>query len=550
MKSELIKLFDQAARQLIDDGRIRSIPIPEPQVTIPKERKFGDYATNLAMILGKKAGMPPREMAALLVEQIGDGGGMVLRCEIAGPGFVNVFVDQAGMFRILRRIEQEGDRFGRSDVGRKTRIQVEFVSANPTGPLHVGHGRNAIYGDTLARLLDAAGYEVQKEYYVNDAGLQIATLGRSTFLRYRQLLGDDVTMPEGHYVGDYLIDVATSLRAERGDDLTEQDIPQIALFAADKILNSIRSDLETVGVTFDNWFSEKSLHNENRIDQTLQWLQEKKLAYEKDGALWFATEQYGDDKDRVLVKSDGEKTYFAADVAYHADKYERGFDQVINVWGADHHGYIPRMKAAVQALGRTPDDLDILLIQLVTLTRKGEVQQMSTRAGAFVTLAELGREVGSDALRYFYLMRRHDAQLEFDIDLAREQTNKNPVFYVQYMHARICSIFAKAEQEKLAQPRFDDVDVAKLEVAEEKELVRHLAEFPQVVVRAAQHREPHWLIGYLYELANQFHYYYHQNRVICDDVDLTAARLLLCRAARQVLQNGLAMAGIGAPKTM
>lgn len=551
MKSQLALLIKQAAQNLIHQGVIPAeTQLPDIRISIPKERKFGDYSSNLAMILAKKAGMPPRDIAAKLIEILGDGEGIISRAEIAGPGFINFFVDPAGMFDVLKKIEAMGDDYGKSDAGGGRKVQVEFVSANPTGPLHVGHGRNAVYGDTLAAIMNAAGYDTYKEYYINDAGFQIQTLGKSTFLRYRELLDEKIDIPEGYYVGDYLVGVAEKLREEKGDDLAEEDVPEIALFAAEVILGMIRNDCANVGVLFDNWFSEKTLHDAGRISQTLENLKQEKTAYDKDGALWFNTTQYGDDKDRVLIKSDGQKTYFAADVAYHADKYERGFDMAINVWGADHHGYIPRMKAAVMAMGKDPDDLDILLIQLVTLTRGGEVQQMSTRSGQFVPLSELAGEVGKDALRYFYLMRRHDAQLEFDIDLALEQSNKNPVFYVQYMHARVCSIFAKAEKMEVVVPSAEDAALSRLEQPEEKELARHLAEFPRLIADSARYREPHRLIGYMHELATKFHHYYHHNRVISEDSELTGARLVLCKTARQVLKNALTLAGINAPVTM
>ena len=551
MKNQLILLFQKTAEKLVDQGIIpQETQLPDIQISIPKERKFGDYSLNLAMILAKKVGLPPRELAAKLIELLGDGDGMIAEVEIAGPGFINVFINPAGMFEVLKKIDSQGDDYGKTNAGRGRKVQVEFVSANPTGPLHVGHGRNAVYGDTLTAIMQAAGYDTYKEYYINDAGFQILTLGKSTFLRYRELLGEKIEIPKGYYVGDYLVEVANRLRDKKGDGLTEEDVPDIAFFAANEILGMIREDCANVGVLFDNWFSETTLHESNRIDQTLEKLKREKLAYEKEGALWFETTRYGDDKDRVLVKSDAQKTYFAADVAYHADKFDRGFDLAINVWGADHHGYIPRMKAAVTAMGRDPEDLDILLIQLVTLTRGGEVQQMSTRSGQFVPLSELVQEVGKDALRYFYLMRRHDAQLEFDIDLALEQSNKNPVFYVQYMHARICSIFAKAEKLSIEVPGANEADLSKLGLPEEMELARHLAEFPQMVVNAAIHREPHRLIGYMYDLATMFHHYYHHNRVISDDPAQTGARLALCKTARQVLKNALSLAGINAPVTM
>lgn len=551
MKEELAKIIQQALVGLVDEKKVTlEMDIPLPQIGIPKERKFGDYSCNIAMILSPKANMAPRDFAQMLIRELGDGGGLIKKAEVAGPGFVNVFINQSGMLDILKKIADQGDDFGRTEFGNGKKVQIEFISANPTGPLHVGHGRNAVFGDTLAKIMGAAGFDVQKEYYVNDSGLQIQKLGRSTYVRYQKLLGQTMEMPEEHYIGDYVIDLAKELRAEKGDTLTEDDIPQIALYSAGKILDSIKEDCAKCGVIFDNWFSEKSLHDSDTINKTMKWLKEKGIGYEEDGALWFRTRPYGDDKDRVLVKSDGEKTYFAADVAYHANKYDRGFDLVINVWGADHHGYINRMKAAVEALGREREDLDILMIQLVTLIRDGVEQQMSTRAGKFVTLRQLLDEVGKDAIRYFYLMRRHDAQLEFDIDLALEQSNKNPVFYAQYMHARICSIFAKAENEKVKVVNADQADLSLLSLAEERELARHLAEFPQVVTRAAQHKEPHRLISYIHELASKFHHYYHHNRVISDDEKLTGARLVLCGACRQVLNNALGLAGIEAPQHM
>lgn len=550
MKEKLAKLIESAAVQLKIEGFLPDIEIPIPQVSIPKERKFGDYSTNFALGLSKPSKLNPKDVAGALIEKLIAHDELIAECEIAGPGFINIFINHEGMFKVLKKIEDQGDDFGTTHIGDGIRVQVEFVSANPTGPLHIGHGRGAVFGDTLARILTAAGFKVEKEYYLNDAGVQMSILGRSTFMRYRQLLGDKVEIPEGHYVGDYLVAVAEALQKEKGDDLTESDLPAISDFAAKYILDSIKTDCEKIRVVFDNWFSEQTLHDSGTIARTLRILKDKGIAYDKDGALWFATTRYGDDKDRVLIKSDGQMTYFAADVAYHANKFYRGFDKVVNVWGADHHGYIARMKAAVQAEGRSADDLDIMLIQLVTLTRSGEVQQMSTRSGKFITLRELSEEVGADALRYFFLMRRHDAQLEFDIDLAMEQSNKNPVFYCQYMHARICSLIAKAKDQYIPIAKFDDIDLALFEVAEEKELARHLADFQEVVNAAAKNREPHRLIHYIFELANQFHYYYHHNRVITEEPKLTAARLALCVAAKQVLKNALSLAGIQAPETM
>jgi len=551
MKKELAGIIQRAVVELVAKEKLAvDDNIPLPSIESPKERRFGDYSTNIAMILAKKAKMAPRYLAAMVIEELGDGGGLIKKAEVAGPGFVNIFINQTGMLDVLKKIESAGDDFGKTDFGQGKKVQIEFISANPTGPLHVGHGRNAIFGDTLAKIMKAAGFDVQKEYYVNDAGLQIQKLGRSTYLRYRELLGDKIEIPEEHYVGDYIIDVAKELLKQKGDDLTEKDIPDIALYSAEKILDSIKRDCEKSGVVFDNWFLEKSLHDSGIIDKTLAWLKKKEIGYDENGAFWFKTEPYGDDKNRVLVKSDGQKTYFAADVAYHADKYNRGFDLVINVWGADHHGYIGRMKAAVLALGREKDDLDILLIQLVTLIKDGKVRQMSTRSGKFITLRQLLDDVGRDALRYFYLMRRHDAQLEFDVDLAVEQSNKNPVFYAQYMHARICSIFQKAEKEKVDISGIGRADFSLLKLPEERELARHLMEFPRLVAKAAEFREPHRLISYIHTLASMFHHYYHHNRVISKESDLTLARLALCSGCRQVLNNALGLAGITAPMVM
>ncbi len=551
MKKELAGIIQRAVVELVAKEKLAvDDNIPLPSIESPKERRFGDYSTNIAMILAKKAKMAPRYLAAMVIEELGDGGGLIKKAEVAGPGFVNIFINQTGMLDVLKKIESAGDDFGKTDFGQGKKVQIEFISANPTGPLHVGHGRNAIFGDTLAKIMKAAGFDVQKEYYVNDAGLQIQKLGRSTYLRYRELLGDKIEIPEEHYVGDYIIDVAKELLKQKGDDLTEKDIPDIALYSAEKILDSIKRDCEKSGVVFDNWFLEKSLHDSGIIDKTLAWLKKKEIGYDENGAFWFKTEPYGDDKNRVLVKSDGQKTYFAADVAYHADKYNRGFDLVINVWGADHHGYIGRMKAAVLALGREKDDLDILLIQLVTLIKDGKVRQMSTRSGKFITLRQLLDDGGRDALRYFYLMRRHDAQLEFDVDLAVEQSNKNPVFYAQYMHARICSIFQKAEKEKVDISGIGRADFSLLKLPEERELARHLMEFPRLVAKAAEFREPHRLISYIHTLASMFHHYYHHNRVISKESDLTLARLALCSGCRQVLNNALGLAGITAPMVM
>ncbi len=550
MKDQLAAKIGEALARAAAEWGVDA-PVPDVQLTIPKHADHGDYATNVAMMFAKVAGKNPREIATKLVEQLGYAGGLVRRCDIAGPGFINFFVNTASVFDVVRRIEAEGASFGRTAVGVGRRVLVEFVSANPTGPLHIGHGRGAVVGDALASLLDAAGFAVEREYYVNDAGLQIQTLGRSTYLRYRQLI-DGVTGPleQGLYQGDYMIDHARALRAERGDGVTEADIPEISLWTGARILREILDDLAALGVRFDRCFSEKTLYDAGTVDRALQTLRDGGFAFDEEGALWLDTVRFGDEKNRVLVKSNGEKTYLAGDVAYHANKIDRGFDELIDIWGADHHGYVARMKAAIAALGRDPNALSVLLIQMVSLMRGGERVSMSTRAGEFYTLQELREEVGRDSTRWFFLMRRYDAQLDFDVDLAKERSNKNPVFYVQYMHARICSIFAKAAEAGVSIPRAADVDFAKLTAPEEVEIAQRLAELPNVVTQSALAREPHRLTVYLSELAGLFHPYYFQHRILTDDAALTAARLALCAAVKQATANALAILGINAPETM
>ncbi|MCZ7586913.1 MAG: arginine--tRNA ligase [Deltaproteobacteria bacterium] len=550
MKEKLTGIIKSALGELAAEGLVPGGGA-EPQLSIPKHEGHGDYATNVALSLAKSAGKPPRAIAEALAEKIGDGGGLLSRVEIAGPGFLNFFLRKAGLFDVVKRIEEQGDAFGRVDAGAGRRVLVEFVSANPTGPLHVGHGRGAVQGDALASVLAAAGYAVAREYYVNDAGVQIQNLGRSTFLRYRQLIeGRDEPLPEGLYQGDYIRDHARALREERGDGVTEDDVPEISQWTAQRILAEIDGDLGALGVRFDGYFHEHTLYDAGAVDRCLDDLRARDLAYEQDGALWFRTTKFGDEKDRVLVKSGGEKTYLAADIAYHADKLRRGYDELIDIWGADHHGYIPRMKAAIEALGKNPDTLSVMLIQMVSLLRAGERVSMSTRAGEFVTLRDLTDEVGADATRFFFLMRRYDSQLDFDVDLAKEQSNKNPVYYVQYMHARVCSIYAKMAQEGRAAPAPSDEDFARLTEPEEAQIAQFLAELPDVVARAAQSREAHRLTTYLSDLAGMFHPYYFKHRVLVDDERLMSARLRLCTAVRQVTRNVLGILGLSAPETM
>ncbi|MBZ0273315.1 arginine--tRNA ligase [bacterium] len=581
MKDRLAENISAVLAALAADSYFPNAAPPNVELTIPKLEAHGDYATNVALIAAKGAGKNPHDVAREIVKRLGDAGGLIERTQIAGPGFINFFLKKAGLFDVIRRVAAERYHFGRVDDGADRRVLVEFVSANPTGPLHIGHGRGAVTGDALSRVLAAAGFHVSREYYINDAGVQIETLGRSTWLRYRQLIDKkNEPLADGLYQGAYIREHARALRAERGGGLTEADIPMIAQFAAGRILKEIEDDLAAIGVTFDHFYSERSLHERGLVRQKLEALKASGLAFEQDGALWFRSTHYGDEKDRVLVKSTGETTYLAADVAYHGDKIDRGFDQLIDIWGADHHGYIARMKAAIGALGRDPHMLTCLLIQMVNLLRGGERVSMSTRAGEFVTLRELTGEVGADATRFFFLMRRHDSQLDFDVDLAKDRSNKNPVFYVQYMHARICSVFAKAAEAGidvpdadailaagaggdnigdampivetiLAKPKGDaGINLSRLGESEEVQIAQHLAELPNVVRRAALDREPHRLTVYVMELAGMFHPYYFQHRIISDDAELTRTRLAFLWAIRQATRNVLAILGISAPETM
>jgi arginyl-tRNA synthetase len=432
-------------------------------------------------------------------------------------------------------------------------VQVEFVSANPTGPLHIGHGRGAAVGDAVAAILQAVGYDVQREYYVNDAGNQVATLGRSIWLRLRQLNGETVVFPEDGYQGEYVRELAGFLRAEdpavvRLD--ASEAITRCANFGVRRILQWIAADLEAFGISFDNWFSEQSLYDREMVQTELAKLSALGLSYESEQALWLRTTDYGDDKDRVLIKSDGSPTYFASDVAYHMEKFDRGFDRVIDVWGADHHGYVPRMKAVVAGLGHSPEDLQVLLIQMVNLLRDGQPYTMGKRSGNFISLREVIDEVGKDACRFFFLMRRSDSQLDFDLELAKRQSNENPVYYVQYAHARVCSINRNAAEQGITLPQPGEVDLSPLTLSEELALVKQLARFPETVLGAAQNCEPHRIVYYLQELAGQFHSYYNGHRVLVEDSKTTEARLFLVNCVRIVLGNALRLLGVDAPERM
>lgn len=528
--------------------------MPAIVLEVPREKAHGDLATNLAMQLTRIAKRNPREIAALILEHFDKGRASVESAEIAGPGFINFRLDKRFLYPVIGDVRTQGDNYGRVNAGAGQKVQVEFVSANPTGSLHLGHARGAAVGDALCNLLDFAGYEVTREYYINDAGNQVLNLAKSIEARYRQALGQDAEMPEDGYYGEDIIQFARELAEKEGDKLLSlPDDERLAFFRSyglERELDKIRRDLDRFGVRFDNWFSETSLYESGKVEAALSDLRAKGQVYEKDGAVWLSTTPYGDDKDRVLVKNDGSYTYLTPDIAYHMDKYSRGYDRMINIWGADHHGYIPRMKAAMAALGNDPDKLTVLIAQMVSLYQNGEKVKMSKRTGKAVTMEELMDEVGVDAIRYFFTMRSMDSHLDFDMDLAVSTSNDNPVYYVQYAHARICSIFRQAEEQGITLQPWDQAPLHRLTAEQEYELLRKLGELPEAVADAARIYAPHAIIRYVYELASQFHSYYRAERVITEDAEQTQARLQLVAAVRTVIANCLRIVGVSAPERM
>ncbi|MFB3925271.1 MAG: arginine--tRNA ligase [Syntrophales bacterium] len=524
------------------------------EMELTKDPSFGDYASNIAMVLASHLRRKPRDIARIIVENIEDPDQILQKVEIAGPGFINFFVKESVWATLLRDIDVLGDQYGKSNIGGGRRVQVEFVSANPTGPLHIGHARGAVIGDVIANILCACGFSVSREYYINDVGNQMNTLGRSVLLRYRELSGERIDFPAQYYQGQYICDLAREILNRDGDIYLNRDekeiLPFFITYAADAILEGIKEDLGSFGVVFENYFSEKNLYKDDGVAGLLDDLQKKGFVYREGDTLWFRTTEFGDEKDRVVVRDTGEPTYFAADIAYHKDKYERGFDILIDIWGADHHGYIPRMKAAVQALGRDKDSLKIVLVQLVNLLRGGKPVPMSTRAGEFVTLREVVDEVGRDGARYNFLMRRSDSHLDFDLELAKKQSNENPVYYVQYAHARISSILRTALERGYSLPAFGDVHLELLTLPEEVLLIKTITRYPEIVEGSAVSLEPHRFTFYLNDLASVFHSYYNKNRVISDDRELSNARLFLVRTIGIVLRNALKLLGVTAPEKM
>ena len=586
MKERIRELVDQALDVLVEEGVLDAAARVRPAVERARDESHGDLATNAALVNAKAARMKPRELAQKLTGALADDPA-VERVEIAGPGFINFFLSPGAYQAVVPLILEQGHGYGRSDLGKDRRVQVEFVSANPTGPLHVGHGRGAAYGAVVADLLEAVGYEVHREYYVNDAGRQMDILGTSVWLRYLELCGEDLAFPANGYRGDYVWDIAATLHREHGDayrhsvDEVFAELPADEPDGGDKedhidaliararqllgdnryrfvfelglntILDDIRDDLELFGVTYQEWFSERSLTESGAVNKVIDRLRDSGYLYEKAGAWWFRSTDFGDEKDRVVVRDNGQTTYFASDIAYHMDKLERGFDRVIDIWGADHHGYVPRVRAALQAIGDDPSKLDVLLVQFAVLYRGGEKVQMSTRSGEFVTLRELRKEVGRDAARFFYVMRKCEQHLDFDLDLAKSQSADNPVYYVQYAHARICSVLRQAgERDIPVEPSAGDANLELLQAEHEQALLKALDRYPEVVEAAALNEEPHQLVHYLRDLANAFHTYYNAQQFLVDDVWLRDARIKLILAAREVLRNGLNLLGVSAPETM
>jgi len=558
MKEVSAFLKDLLLRAALDVARGKGLSpeeMPEVLLERPRHEGQGDWASNIAMLLAKPLKVKPRELAEEIVSKIGNDPHLE-KMEVAGPGFINFFVTNLWVRDVLETAVNECENFGRSGQGKGRKVQVEFVSANPTGPLHVGHGRGAAVGDMTASLLEYAGWEVEREYYINDAGLQMNLLGQSTQARYFEILGvaEKAPFPENGYKGDYIYDLAKEVIEKEGNRFLEmpldESFPVFQAHAASTILDGIRQDLSLFKVSFDVWFSEKSLYEKGLVETALDFLKQRGHAYEKDGALWFRTTAFGDDKDRVLVRSNGVTTYFASDVAYHKEKFDRGFDLVIDVWGADHHGYVPRMKAAVEALGKDREALQILLIQFVNLLRGGHQVSMSTRSGEFVTLREVLDEVGIDAARFFFAMRRCDSHLDFDLELAKKASTDNPVFYVQYANARIQSIMREAASRNIEIAASISVDFNLLKEPEEKALAKRIARFPEEVEKAASELAAHRIAFFAYDLASDFHAFYNAHRVLGVEDEVSKARLYLVEAARVALTNALGILRVKAPERM
>jgi len=584
-KQSIEQLVQSALDSLHQSGKL-VVPYSVIQIDATKDKQHGDFSCNIAMVLAKAARMKPRDLADMIVAAL-PASSLLTKVEIAGPGFINFFLSSHAFYQVIQDILIQGEHYGRADVGKGKRILLEFVSSNPTGPLHVGHGRHAAYGAIVANLLNYIGYQVHCEYYVNDAGRQMDILAVSIWLRYLSLFEEKINFPVNAYQGDYVIDIAKKLKEKyqqslyqsvtdvfhavgvdepQGGDkeryidavierakalLGQVGYQQLVEFGLACIIEDIRQDLAEFGVHYSTWFSEREFIQTGAVERLIENLQAQNLVYEKEGALWFKATAFGDEKDRVLQRSNGQRTYFANDVGYHINKFERGFDAAINIFGSDHHGYIPRMKAALQASGIPDDKLTYLLVQFVTLYRGGQQASMSTRSGSFVTLRELRAEVGNDAARFFYVMRKCEQPMDFDLDLAKSQSNENPVYYIQYAHARICSVFRQMQERGLKYDQNQAVlYLEQLTADQEKHLLTTLSRYPETVKAAAEGYAPHLLTHYLRELANDFHVYYNSHQFLIDEDTVRQARLALIAATRQVLINGLTLLGVSTPDRM
>lgn len=556
LKEELAQIVSNALERAKEAGSLDVKEMPNVQIEVPKNRDFGDFSTNIALVLAGAVGKPPREVAQNIVNLIDLEEGFIEKVDIAGAGFINFKIKPSWYKRVIERIHDEGEDYGSSKKHYGESILIEYVSANPNGPITVGSGRGGVIGDVLANLLEAVGYRVYREYYINDAlnSLQMQNFGKSLEVRYLQALGQDAKMPEDGYHGEYVIQIAKEIAERDGDKYMQMPKDERVRLFTDMgeaaMLEMQKKDLADIGIVFDNWYSERTLHESGKVAHVIEELKQRGYAYEKDGAVWLKSTAFGDDKDRTLIRSNGQPTYIAADAAYHKDKFDRGFDRLLNIWGPHHHGYIARTKAAVAALGYDPDKLEVLIFQVVRLFSGGELVMMSKRRGDLVPLSELVKEVGRDAARYFLLMRSADSSLDFDLELAKQQSSENPVYYVQYAHARICSILRTAAEEGAVCPDVRNVNLEHLTHPSEIELIKKLAEWPEEVERAADLREPHRLTAYATELAAVFHVFYRDCRVLGEEPAVTAARLVLVKAALITLANVLKMMGVSAPERM
>ncbi|RLA18539.1 MAG: arginine--tRNA ligase [Gammaproteobacteria bacterium] len=586
MKKQLETLLQQAVVVLCEKGALPEEIKPKITIENSRDTKHGDFASNLAMVLAKAAKQNPRQLAELIISHLPKNDS-VSKVEIAGPGFINFYINQSTQNQVIQQIHEQGHDFGKSAIGAGKKVNVEFVSANPTGPLHVGHGRGAAYGAAVSNLLKAVGFEVFREYYVNDAGRQMDILATSVWLRYLEECGETIIFPSNGYRGEYIREIAWELHKEGENgyrhpaDLVMEDIPadepqggdkelhidalivrakallgqsryrELFQTALENILSDIHDDLGEFGVHFEEWFSERRLMDDESINNALEKLEANGHLYKKEGATWFASSKLGDEKDRVVVRDNGQSTYFASDIAYHLHKLERGFDKIIDIWGADHHGYVPRVRASLQAMGADVSKLEVLLVQFAVLYRGKEKVQMSTRSGEFVTLRQLRNEVGLDAARFFYVMRRSESHMDFDLQLATSQSSDNPVYYVQYAHARICSVLRQLDEKGLARNIVNGMTkLDRLTETHEQAVITTLSRYKEVVERAALGYEPHQITHYLRELANDFHTYYNAHPFLVDDTDLRDARLNLISSIRQVLSNGLKLLDVSAPEAM